>query len=66
MIKDQGYVYKGFPGSISNYLGRIEKELGIEHFSLHKLRHYFASKLSAMNIPEADILKLGGWETDML
>lgn len=63
-IQEQGYVYKGFPGSISNHLSRVEKELGIEHFSLHKLRHYFASKLSAMNVPEADILKLGGWETD--
>ena len=63
-IREQGYVYKGFPGSISNYLKRIESELGIEHFSLHKLRHYFASKLSSMNIPDADILKLGGWQTD--
>lgn len=63
-IRNQGYVYKGFPGSISNRLSEIEKELGIPHFSLHKLRHYFASKLSSMNVPEADILKLGGWETD--
>lgn len=63
-IKEQGYAYKGYPGSISNHLARIEKELGLEHFSLHKLRHYFASKLSSMNVPEADILKLGGWSTD--
>ena len=63
-IRKQGYVYKGFPGSISNYLKRIQTELGMEHFSLHKLRHYFASKLSSMNIPDADILKLGGWQTD--
>ena len=33
-------------------------------FSIHKLRHYFASKMSAMNVPEADIMKMGGWETD--
>lgn len=63
-IKEQGYAYKGYPGSISNHLARIEKELGLQHFSLHKLRHYFASKLSSMNVPEADILKLGGWSTD--
>ncbi len=37
---------------------------GIPHFSLHKLQHYFASKMSALNIPEADIIKMGGWETD--
>ena len=39
-------------------------DLGIPRFPLHKLRHYFASKMSAMNVPEADILRMGGWETD--
>lgn len=63
-IRAQGYVYKGYPGSISNHLTRLQKELEMEHFSLHKLRHYFASKLSSLNVPEADILRLGGWETD--
>lgn len=63
-IREKGYVYKGFPGKISDYLSRTEKDLGIEHFSIHKLRHYFASKMSALNVPEADILKMGGWETD--
>ena len=63
-IKDQGYVYNGHPGKISDYLYRTQKKLGIEKFSIHKLRHYFASKMSALNVPEADILKMGGWETD--
>ena len=35
-------------------------------FSLHKLRHYLASKMSALNVPEADIMRIGGWETDHL
>lgn len=63
-IREQGYVYKGHPNSISDYLIKIEKRLGIPHFSIHKLRHYFASEMSALGIPEADILKMGGWETD--
>ena len=63
-IRKQGYIYEGHPNSITLYLGKIEDELGIPHFSLHKLRHYFASKMSALHIPEADILKMGGWETD--
>ena len=63
-ILDQGYVYKGHPSNISDYLTRTQKELNIPHFSVHKLRHYFASKMSSMNIPEADIMKMGGWETD--
>ncbi len=63
-IRDQGYIYNGHPGKISDYLSRTQKKLGIEHFSIHKLRHYFASKMSSMNVPEADILKMGGWESD--
>lgn len=63
-IREQGYVYKGHPGKISDYLYRTQKKLGIERFSIHKLRHYFASKMSSMGIPEADIMRMGGWETD--
>lgn len=63
-IKKQGYVYKGHPGCINTHLERAERKLRIPHFSLHKLRHYFASEMSALGVPEADILKMGGWETD--
>lgn len=63
-IRELGHVYNGHPNSITLYLGKIEEDLGIPHFSLHKLRHYFASKMSALSVPEADILKMGGWGTD--
>ncbi len=63
-IKEKGYIYKGYPNSITRFLKASEDALGIPRFPLHKLRHYFASKMSALNIPEADILKMGGWETD--
>ncbi|MCI9134099.1 MAG: site-specific integrase [Lachnospiraceae bacterium] len=63
-IMEQGYVYKGYPESITRYLSQLEKKIGIPHFSLHKLRHYFASQMSALGVPEADILRMGGWETD--
>lgn len=63
-IRELGYVYKGCPGSIGKALKRIECNLGIPRFSLHKLRHYFASQMSALGVPEADIIKMGGWETD--
>lgn len=63
-IRKQGYVYRGHPNSISDYLGKLQAKHNMEHFSLHKLRHYFASKMSALNIPEADIIAMGGWETD--
>lgn len=63
-IREQGYVYDGHPGKISDYLYRTQKKLGIPRFSIHKLRHYFASKMSSLGIPEADIMRMGGWETD--
>lgn len=63
-IRQKGYIYKGYPNNIARYLKKVEDDLGIQRFPLHKLRHYFASKMSAMNVPEADILKMGGWETD--
>jgi len=63
-IREKGYIYKGYPNSITRFLKASEDALGIPRFPLHKLRHYFASKMSALNIPEADILKMGGWETD--
>lgn len=64
MIRRQGYVYRVHPGMISKYLKNTQDRLGIPRFSLHKLRHYFASRMSALGVPEADILKMGGWETD--
>lgn len=63
-IRKQGFVYKGHPNSISKHLERVQDRLGIPRFSVHKLRHYFASKMSALGVPEADILRMGGWETD--
>ncbi len=63
-IRERGYIYKGYPGEITKFLAASQKKLGIPLFSIHKLRHYFASKISAMNVPEEDIMRFGGWETD--
>ena len=63
-IRERGYIYKGYPGEITKFLAASQKKLGIPLFSIHKLRHYFASKMSAMNVPEEDIMRFGGWETD--
>lgn len=63
-IREQGFVYKGHPNHISRNLEKVEDRLELPHFSLHKLRHYFASEMSALGVPEEDILKLGGWQSD--
>ena len=63
-IREQGYVYIGHPGNLTKHLRIVQRKLKIPEFSIHKLRHYFASVLSENGVPEADILALGGWETD--
>ena len=64
IINKQGYVFDGHPNAISNFIDNACKALKIEHFSLHKLRHYFATRLSSENIDVETILSLGGWSTD--
>ena len=63
-IREKGYIYKGHPNSITKYLIRVEQLLDIPRFPIHKLRHYFASKMSSMGVPEESVMKMGGWETD--
>lgn len=62
-IDEQGYIYNGAPGLIYRYLVNCQNKLGIPHFRLHDMRHYFATELSDMGIPEADIMAMGGWST---
>ena len=43
-VKERGYVYDGSPNNISRFMAKVEKELGINHFSLHRLRSYYAAR----------------------
>ena len=60
-IKDRGCIYDGSPNSISRYMSKVEKELGINHFSLHRLRSYYASISDYLQAAEVSILDQGGW-----
>ena len=61
-IRKQGYIFQGFPGTISNFLARTQKKLGLEHFSIHKLRHLFSSILLDKGYDLKTIQELGGWQ----
>lgn len=64
LINAQGYIYKGYPNSIVCYLQKAQQKLGIPKFSLHKLRHYYASMSHAIGIPDSYIMASGGWKSD--
>lgn len=63
-IMHQGYIYKGHPGSISKHMHKLQAELGIKQFSLHKLRHYYASSAHLLGVADSYIMVAGGWSTD--
>lgn len=64
-IRYQGYIYKGHPRNADKYLRRTLPKLGIPFFSIHKLRHFYASYCHELGISDAIIKKTGGWETDI-
>lgn len=63
-IKETGTIYNGDPSRISRFLMKQQDLLGIPHFSLHKLRHYYASMSHSLGIPDQYIMQAGGWKTD--
>lgn len=64
LIRKQGYVYNGTPQALYRAMHKMQLELGMQPFSLHKCRHYFASTMATMGYATKDILLVGGWETD--
>ena len=64
LIKEKKVIYNGSNVSINRYLYKIQKKLSIPPFSIHKLRHFFASELHKRNIPSKYIQAMGGWATD--
>jgi len=63
-IREQGYIYKGSPHSYQKMIPRVLKKLGLPAFSLHKMRHFFASYLHAKGYSDKQIQEMGGWKTD--
>lgn len=63
-IMECGYIYKGDPSRISRFLMKQQDVLNLPHFSLHKLRHYYASMAHSLGIPDQYIMQAGGWKTD--
>ena len=63
LIREKG-LYSGSPDGISNYMYRLVKKLKLKNFSIHKLRHFYASICHYFNMPDIYIQKQGGWAND--
>ena len=59
-----GRLVKLLPHQITNRFGDILERAGISHFRFHDLRHYSASILHALGIPDVYIMQRGGWGND--
>lgn len=66
LIQEQGTIYNGDPEMIYCALSKSQKKLGIPHFSLHKMRHFFASYMHDLGYSDKQIQEFGGWKTDII
>lgn len=66
LIRKNGIIFKGYPRTITNCLHRIQDNLGIPRFGLHKTRHYCCSKLLQLGVSKMDLLDMLGWENDTM
>lgn len=64
LINEQGF-YNGHPEMIYRALVNAQKELGIRHFPLHKMRHFFASYMHQY-LTDKQVQEMGGWKTDRI
>ena len=59
----EDYVVPSTPAAISDAFGRLRNRLGLK-CRFHDLRHYAASILHAIGMPDQYIMERGGWSTD--
>lgn len=63
--KGFGYVIgKSTPAALSDRMSRALTAAGLQHFRMHDLRHYTASIMHAIGVPDQYIMQRGGWKTD--
>lgn len=62
VIIEQGYIYRYSINAVDKYLRTNLPKLGINTFSVHALRHFYASYMVHMGFDSANIKAGGGWE----
>jgi integrase len=60
----RGRLVKASPDNVSERFARALETAGLPHFRFHDLRHYSASIMHAIGVPDQYILQRGGWASD--
>lgn len=60
----EGRIIKATPNQISDRFKRAVIACDLPHFRFHDLRHYSASIMHAIGVPDQYILQRGGWISD--
>lgn len=60
----EGRIFPHNPEWLSDSFFMALQKAGIPHFRLHDLRHYYASTLHAMGVPDKYIMLYGGWSSE--
>ena len=60
----KGRIVQINPNRITDRFKECLQEAGLEHFRFHDLRHYSASILHTLGIPDVYIMQRGGWSND--
>lgn len=62
----KGNIVQLKPNMISDRFIDIVVRCDLPHFTFHSLRHYCASRMHSMGIPDAYIMEKGGWSSDVV
>lgn len=64
LFPKSGYIVNITPDVITSRFERAIKKLDLPHFRFHDLRHYSASVMHAIGVPDQYIMERGGWSSD--
>ena len=63
-LRGKDNVTRFLPNQLTQNFEDLLLRAGIPHYRFHDLRHYCASTLHAIGMPDAYIMQRGGWKTD--